>query len=306
MKKIDVFILSGFLGSGKTTLLGNIIKQEKAAERRIAVLMNELGRISLDSYLIEEGIPLKELYDGCICCTLQDKVEVQLHDLLADPNLDAIYIETTGAAHPVEVLDAIMSPLLADKLNYKGILTVVDLLRWSSRDTLSPQIRQLLLEQIYHADLILLNKTDLVSELEAAQRLFEIQSLNSKASILLTKNAEMSLKQISQMNLHPKEEHSMANMGHQLKLQTILYEFTNEISQTSFEDWIKELPQTVYRMKGFIQLKQYQKPVLFQYSYGTPLYMPQEMKLPLKLVIIGEELDTERIHQNLQKIENQS
>ncbi|WP_308302512.1 CobW family GTP-binding protein [Peribacillus deserti] len=194
MSKIDVFILSGFLGSGKTTLLSSVIQQEKAAGRQIAVLMNELGKMSLDSYLIEEGIPLKELYDGCICCTLQDKVEVQLHDLLMEPELDAIYIETTGAAHPVEVLDAIMSPMLAEKLNYKGIVTVVDLVRWSSRDSLSPQIRQLLVEQIYHSDFILLNKMDLVSELEAAQRLYEIQSLNSKASILLTTSQREALR----------------------------------------------------------------------------------------------------------------
>ncbi|WP_308302514.1 GTP-binding protein [Peribacillus deserti] len=94
-------------------------------------------------------------------------------------------------------------------------------------------------------------------------------------------------------------------MGHQLKLQTLLYEFTNEISQTGFEEWVKGLPETVYRMKGFVQLKQYRKPVLFQYSYGTPLYLPQEMKMPLKLVIIGEGLNAEKMYKDLQELEKE-
>ena len=94
------------------------------------MLLNELGSVSIDSGLIDDEVPLKELFDGCICCTIQDKLELQLQDLLMENELDAIYIETTGAAHPVEVLDGIMSPLFAEKLEYKGIITVVDLLRW--------------------------------------------------------------------------------------------------------------------------------------------------------------------------------
>ena len=122
MEKTEVYILGGFLGSGKTTLLRKILKQESEAGRKVAVLLNELGSVSVDSSLIGDDVPLKELFDGCICCTLQDKLEVQLHELLAENELDAVYIETTGAAHPVEVLDAIMSPLFAKTLIIRGSL----------------------------------------------------------------------------------------------------------------------------------------------------------------------------------------
>ena len=80
MKKTEIYILGGFLGSGKTTLLRNILQQEKEEGRKVAVLLNELGSVSIDSGLIDDNVPLKELVDGCICCTIQDKLEVQLDD----------------------------------------------------------------------------------------------------------------------------------------------------------------------------------------------------------------------------------
>ncbi|WP_026694931.1 CobW family GTP-binding protein [Peribacillus kribbensis] len=299
----DVFIIGGFLGSGKTTMLANIISQEKKAGRKIAVLMNELGKVSLDSYFIDEGIPLKELYDGCICCTLQDRVESQVQELLSQNELDAIYIETTGAAHPVEVLDSIMSPFLADKLKYRGIITVVDLLGWKRREEFSPQVRQLLYEQVYHGDFLLLNKMDLVAEIEAAAFVFEIQSINSSAEIVLTQNAAVSIKQLQTVNMTEKTEHSKADIGRQLKLSALTYDFKGSISQTDFENWLRSLPESIYRMKGFLPFKSHTRPVLFQYSYGMPLYMNQEMKMPLKLVVIGEQLDKQRLAQQLSDME---
>ncbi|WP_409288758.1 CobW family GTP-binding protein [Peribacillus sp. SCS-37] len=305
MGNTEIYILGGFLGSGKTTLLGHVIKEERKSGRKIAVLMNELGKISLDSYFIEEGIPLKELYDGCICCTLQDKLEVQIHELLQEEELDAIYIETTGAAHPVEVLDGIMSPLFADKLIYKGIITVVDLLRWRDLESFSPQIRQLIIEQVHHADLIILNKIDLVSEAEAAGQVYKIQALNKGGRILMTEHARIPIEQIYSLRLTGKKEHKAADVVKQLKLQAVLHEFKGEIEQSLFEDWIRSLPETVYRMKGFIKLSSSSKPVLFQYSYGTPLYMPQEMNMPLKLVIIGENIEADEIKESLLQIESE-
>src|SRR3954462_5442785 len=144
MKQTEVYLLSGFLGSGKTTLLKNILQQEKVDERKVAVLMNELGRVSIDSDSIAEDVPLKELLDGCICCTIQDKLEAQLQELLLETEPEVIYIEATGAAHPVEVLDAVVSPIFADRILFKGIITIVDGKQFLNRKILSPQVQQLL------------------------------------------------------------------------------------------------------------------------------------------------------------------
>lgn len=304
MKKTEVYILGGFLGSGKTTLLRNILQQEREAGRKVAVLLNELGSISVESGLIGDDVPLKELVDGCICCTIQDKLEVQLHELLLDYTLDAIYIETTGAAHPVEVLDGIMSPLFAEKLTYKGIITVVDLLRWRDREQLSPQVRQLLVEQVYHADFLVLNKKDLVTEMEAAQLTFSIQALNAKALCLLTEQADVSITSLQQVQRHEKERHQEGERHHHLHLQAMVYRFEGSVVKVDFENWLRHLPDTIYRMKGYVSFTHSQYPYLFQYSYGMPMYMNEMIKVPLNLVIIGEQVDEQQLLIQLKDLEN--
>ena len=99
-----------------------------------------------------------------------------------------LIIETTGAAHPVEALDAVYSPLFAEKLNIKGIVTVADSKLWLNRTTLSPQARSLFMEQIRHAHLLLANKSDLLTDSEQAQVVYELQSFNPRAFILQTTN----------------------------------------------------------------------------------------------------------------------
>src|SRR3954467_12863158 len=130
MDKTEVYLLSGFLGSGKTTLLKNLLQAEKVEGRKVAVLMNELGSVSIDSDAVDNDIPLKELLDGCICCTIQDKLEAQLQGLLFESKPEVIYIEATGGAHLVEVLDAVMSPIFVEQLKFNGIITIVDGKRW--------------------------------------------------------------------------------------------------------------------------------------------------------------------------------
>ena len=303
MKKTEIYILGGFLGSGKTTLLRNLLQQEKEDGRKVAVLLNELGSVSIDSGIIDDNVPLKELVDGCICCTIQDKLEIQLDALLTENELDAIYIETTGAAHPVEVLDGIMSPLFVEKVEYKGIITVVDLLRWRDRDQLSPQVRQLLVEQIHHADFILLNKKDLVTEMEAAQLTFSIQSLNSHAVCLLTEQAKVSLSSLKQIKRKQSDRHQELDVHHHLHLNAFVYTFEGSIDKNDFEAWMRHLPDTVYRMKGYLSFTHSQYTYLFQYAYGMPMYMNEIMKMPLNLVIIGEDLNKEHLITQLKELE---
>ncbi|MFJ5623805.1 CobW family GTP-binding protein [Peribacillus loiseleuriae] len=305
-KMTEVYILGGFLGSGKTTLLKEIIRQENEAGRKAAILLNELGSVSVDTARLGQDVPFKELLGGCICCTIQDKVEVQLHSLLSEHEPDAIYIETTGAAHPVEVLDGIMSPLIAKKLNYRGIITVVDLLRFRERNELSPQLRQLLVEQVQHADFILLNKQDLVSELEVGQLVYSIQAINPMAKSLLTTQAKVSLSSLRNMEMKKKSAHSQLDVHSHLHLQAIVHSFKKSIDQTSFEEWLRGLPDTVYRMKGYVSFTNSELPYLFQYSYGMPIYMNELIKMPLNLVIIGEDLNEEEIRCQLAELEENS
>ncbi|WP_102692346.1 CobW family GTP-binding protein [Rummeliibacillus pycnus] len=290
----DVFLFSGFLGSGKTTMLVDIIRQLKEQGLKPAVIMNELGKLNFDSQAVEEGIPLKEMLNGCICCSGAEKTEAQIQSLLVESDFDVLIIETTGAAHPVEALDAVYSPLFAEQLNIKGIVTVADSKRWLERDKMSPQTRSLFLEQIRHAHLILANKMDLLTEAERAQVTFELQSLNPNAQILQTTNAKMPLKFLQ--NLHatarPSAIHK-ADLGHHLHLSSRLIRFPESVdfTQEEFEDWVRAIPETIYRMKGYVPVKGIKNPMLFQYAYGLTQWLPEYVHMDPNLVIIGENVD---------------
>ncbi|SMQ82184.1 GTPase, G3E family [Bacillus sp. OV166] len=303
MKKAEVYILSGFLGSGKTTLLKRLLEDEQRLGRKTAVMMNELGKVSIDSDAVEgEDVSLKELLGGCICCSIQDKLEAQLQGLLLDEKPDVIYIETTGAAHPVEVLDAILSPLFADKLLIKGILTTVDGKRWMERKSLSPQLQQLILEQVRHADFIIINKMDELKESEQAKIIFEIQSINSNARCLLTNYSQVSIEQLRKLSVSFEKEKKESQRV-TINLTTFVYQFKTAISHAEFENFLKHLPDTIYRIKGYVKFDHSNLPFLFQFSYGMPIYLKEDMNMRLNLVFIGEGINWNGIETQLKNLE---
>ncbi|WLR52731.1 GTP-binding protein [Bacillus tianshenii] len=300
MRKTEIYILGGFLGSGKTSLLTQLLQHEKELNRHVAVVMNEIGEISVDSNAVSEETPLKELLNGCVCCSLSGQFEAQLADLLSSYNLDAVYIETTGAAHPMEVYDACLSPIFANKIEMKGIYSIVDLNRWKHQEQMSIQMRRLMHEQIKHADVLLLNKMDTVNEQEQGSLLYQIQSLNPKAKTFFTTFAKVNPEQLKQSPLTEKEAHEQAPHLH---IKSFVYTFSSAINRTAFEDFLRTMPDTVYRVKGYVKFTDAENIYSFQYSYGVPMLMPDLMKMPLTLVFIGEELDREKLTQQLQQLE---
>ncbi|MGR3764700.1 CobW family GTP-binding protein [Rossellomorea sp. NS-SX7] len=304
MKK-DVFILSGFLGSGKTTLLKEVLHALKMENKKPAVLMNELGSVSIDSDAVEEDTAMRELLDGCICCTISEKLEAQLQGLLVTEQFDVLIIETTGAAHPVEVVDSILSPLFADKFEFKGIITVVDGKQWKSRSQFSPSVLHLMREQIRHAQFIIANKVDLLTEMEQGMFIYELQQLNANAKVFLTNYAKVPMTDIlsSSTTRIDINEYDKASIGQHLALQAVVYTFKGEVDGEVFEEWVKQQADTIYRMKGYIPLKGKKYPTMFQYSYGMPLFMQADMKYKTNFVIIGEGLHKTNIIRSLEEID---
>ncbi len=293
----DVYLFSGFLGSGKTSMLTDVIRQLKEAGLKPAVIMNELGKLPFDSQAVDKDVPLKEMLEGCICCTGAEKTEAQIQGLLVTAEFDVLIIETTGAAHPVEALDAVYSPLFAEQLNIKGIVTVADSKLWLDRATLSPQAHSLFMEQIRHAHVLLANKTDLLTPEQQAQVAYEMQNFNSKAFILQTTNGKVPLRvlQAMQSTKIAKEDITSARINESFNLGSRLVEFTVSFTQDEFEDWVRSLPDTVYRMKGYVPIQGVQKPMLFQYAYGMVQWLPEFLNMPPKLVIIGENIKTIKV-----------
>lgn len=289
----DVYLFSGFLGSGKTSMLTHVLKQFKEKGLKPAVIMNELGKLPFDSQAVEEDIPLKEMLEGCICCSGSEKTEAQIQSLLAEQDFDLLIIETTGAAHPVEALDAVYSPLFAEDLNIKGIVTVADSKLWLERATLTPQVRTLYIEQIRHAHLLLANKMDLLTEAEQAKVVIEMQGINPNAFILQTTNGKVPINLLENLQatvLESKEAIQSTRIGKNLHLGSRLVELNQSFTQEEFEEWVRSLPSSVYRIKGYVPIKGNRNPFVFQYAYGLVQWIPEYINMPPKIVMIGENI----------------
>jgi len=306
MSKVEIHILGGFLGSGKSTLLQNLLLAEKKKNRKVAVLMNEIGEYSVDTDIIGKENVLRELLKGCICCTLKDELEIQLHSLYQQERPDVIYIETTGVAHPIEVLDACLSPILAPYLDVRSIVVVLDALRWLKRDTLSKNIQQLLHEQIKYGSHILINKLDLLKDEEKKKVLEEVAAINKHAKLYETQYCNISLEDIEGVELTEDKEHETLHMKQHLHIQTMTYQFTKLINQDQLYEWLSNLPQEIYRVKGFVKFHGEKYPHLLQYSFGVPILLEQDFGFPTNLVIIGESLDKKQLAEELGGLESNS
>jgi G3E family GTPase len=318
VKKVDLYILCGFLGSGKTTFLQNIIQMEKERGSRIGVLMNELGEISIDSAFVPKDTPLEELLNGCICCTIQGELTNRLYQMMTQNDLDTVYIEATGAAHPIEVLNACTHPSLVQMAEVKAIISVVDVKEWKERGTTKVLVRKLLEEQVKYGDVVLLNKKDKLNEYELEQVRQEIVVRNPKGLILSTSHAKISphlllnsTKQDIQSNSHDAhhtENHSGAHVHHHLHLRTFTQKLEKPLDRIAFEKWLKSLPGHVFRGKGFLHLTETPGLFLFQYAYGEPMFTRFNIEKPYEpvLVLIGDEMDHEKMREELDQLQQAS
>ena len=188
--KSPVTLLTGYLGAGKTTLLNRILSQRHG--KRFAVIVNEFGAIGVDSELIVGASDnLYEMSNGCICCTVQGDFNRTLYGLMRSADrFDAILVETTGLADPGPLAQTFLDDhnvALFSELD--AIITIVDA-KWTRRHLSSaPEVRT----QIAFADVIILNKTDLVGSPELDDVEGELRSLNRHAEIFRTQNCDLPL-----------------------------------------------------------------------------------------------------------------
>ncbi|WP_062047284.1 GTP-binding protein [Bacillus sp. JCM 19034] len=167
MSRTPVFVLSGFLGSGKTTLLERLLVECTNRNLKSAVLMNEIGKTDTDgNTLLGKSQIIEKLLDGCICCNKKGEVVESMEKLL-QIKPDVIFIELTGVANPDEVADSLTEPELINNVYLEKIITLIDaehILSYNSIFESDRELVQTTRNQIEVADLLIVNKTDLVPE----------------------------------------------------------------------------------------------------------------------------------------------
>lgn len=216
-QSIPVYILSGFLGSGKTTLLVQLIEHWKQQGLRPAVVMNELGEVNLDGQVVDSSVPMTEMLGGCICCTVRGDLGLQLAELVQTESPDVIIIEATGAANPMEILDAVTETSLYMRIELKSLITVVDAAHLSGLYLEQKgQTFKLMQEQIRCASVLLLNKIDRVNEQELDDLKQLLAKWNAYAPVIATVKCEVDLHMLlrSGSAVHGKASPSESEQHH--------------------------------------------------------------------------------------------
>jgi G3E family GTPase len=259
--QIPVTVLTGYLGAGKTTLLNRILSENHG--RRFAVVINEFGELGVDNDLVVDADEeVFEMNNGCICCTVRGDLIRIIGGLMKRKGLDGIIVETTGLADPAPVAQTFFvdeDVKRATKLD--AIVTVVDAKHLPARLKDSAEAA----EQIAFADIIVLNKMDLVTEAEAAEVERLIRAINPYAEIRRSTKSDVPIDSVigrdafNLARILEKEPEFLSGEDHHehdSEVNSVSFEVSKPIDAEKFNAWISQLLQTkgqdLLRTKGIL------------------------------------------------------
>ncbi|KAI9130713.1 GTP-binding protein [Acaryochloris sp. CCMEE 5410] len=313
IQKIPVTVLTGYLGAGKTTLLNRILTEEH--HQRIAVIVNEFGEVGIDHQLvIDADEEVFEMNNGCICCTVRgDLIRIIGNLMQRRDRFDHLVIETTGLADPAPVIQSFfVDEVMLRQTQLDAVVTVVDAKHiWDHWESSEAQ------EQIAFADVILLNKQDLVSPEILTALTQQVRSINAIATLHPTTHCKMDLTQLlgvqafnlsHALSIDPEFLDEDAH-EHDQTVSSVAITETGTVDSVKLNRWLYQLVQArgpdLFRMKGILDMDNADRRFVFQGVHmtldgrpGKP-WRPGETRRN-ELVFIGRNLDETKLRTGFQ------
>ena len=304
IQKIPVTVLTGYLGAGKTTLLNRILTEEH--HQRVAVIVNEFGEVGIDHQLVMDADEeIFEMNNGCICCTVRGDLIRMVGELMQRQNsFDHLVIETTGLADPAPVIQSFfMDEVMQQQTQLDAVVTVVDAKHvWNHWESSEVQ------EQIAFADIVLLNKRDLVTPdiLSVLER--KVRGMNAIAKIHPTQNCDIAIDTIlgvqafdlkNALSIDPAFLEEEAH-EHDDSVFSVAITEPGSVDSDKLNRWLYQLVQArgpnIFRMKGILNVDNAERRFVFQ---GVHMTLDGRPGKPWKLgetrrnelVFIGRNLD---------------
>jgi len=304
--RIPITILTGFLGAGKTTLLQRMLTEKHG--KKIAVIENEFANLDIDSNLVKnKSDVLVELFNGCICCSIQGELMESLLEIARreDP-VDQVVIETTGVANPSSLVQSFLTDhLLRAVFRLDAVITVVDTKHFQQHVSESQDFK----DQIAFADLLILNKTDLVEagELERVEE--EVREINQAAEVARTTLCSLPLENIlgrfeyENSSIRPERMAPGRKTDLPSLISSMSLEISGEMEEEKFMKWFEPFVmannEKMFRTKGILFFAGMSRHVVIQgvHAIFSAVYSEADLleKGKSRMVFIGRELPREEI-----------
>jgi G3E family GTPase len=279
--RTPITLITGPLGSGKTTLLRHILATQPG---KMAIVMNEFGEIAIDTKVIEgKNVRIAELGGGCVCCSLLGEFEAAVNEIIEKIAPERIVVETTGLAEPEALVFNIQEALPQCRLD--GVVSVIDadmLIRF-------PELGHTTRLQIEGADILLLNKIDLIEPSQVEPLETKMRKINPTAAIVRTQRCRIDPELLFGIG----RERKIAPLEHRHQPEFESFAFTSGkiFSRDCFQGFANGLSASVIRAKGFIRFADGGQ--LFNFVAGRWELEPFEAERT-ELVFIGKKIDAEK------------